>query len=526
MDVESKPGGSYLKNIELVEFQAWDVAMASSMGSRMLLWDTGLGKSVSGLALSKMSFEDQEIDHVLLVCERNKLNEWLCDFRDETDLEVRKHHGSTRWKQMERNGMPQVLVTTYETAKLDAVIKAGPRKLVSGELLRLLEGLRVLVVYDEVAKLRNRSSAVYKAHDHLLKTLRKTGSVKVVGLTATPIERGYEDVFNQLRLIIPGAVPNVTDWTKKCVRYRDRYDRPVYDTVQVKEFIDSVRPWIGIKHKTDPDVIDQFPAFTEEHRVIEMSAPHRDLYQAIESEVMEMPEEKAAAAFMTLRQVATCPGSLIYSAARENGSEFTKTIVDMVGEHHLFGLPNAKEDELIQLLRSVVLDEGHKAVVFTFFGASVLPYLEMTLTRPGVDLPVFTYHGGKTGAENEKAKERFQQAPAGAVLLGSDAASRGINLPQATHVIEYESALTHAQRMQRLNRVHRMRSNYGPVSALTMITAGTIEEPLFQNVLKRNEMHDILTDDGQMEEEYVSSDVRRAILQAAQERHARYKMKS
>lgn len=523
MDAEPQSGGTYLRNIELVDFQAHDIAAAAVMGSRMLLWDTGLGKSVAGLALSKMCFEDGEIDQVLLVCELNKVGEWIADIQRETDLQVRKHHGAARWKQMERLGMPQILVTTYETAKLDSVVKAGPRKLVPGPLLKLLEGRRVLVVYDEVAKLRNRSSAVYRAHEYVLKTLRKTGSVKVVGLTGTPIERGYEDAYNQLRLLIPDVVPGVTEWSKACVRYRDRYDRPVYDTVQVKNFISTVRPWIGIKHKTDPDVIAQFPPFTEEHRLIEMSAPHREFYQVVEHEVSQLPEEKAMAALMPLRQLASCPGALVYAAKREGGSEFTKAIVDLVGEHHLFGMPNNKQDELIQLLRSVVQDQGHKALVFTFFGRSVLPYLEMVLTRPGIQLPVFTYHGGKTSAENEKAKLQFQQAPEGAVLLASDAASRGINLPQATHVVEYESALTHAQRMQRLNRVHRMRSDYGPVSALTMITAGTIEEPLFQNVLRRNEMHDILTDDGQADEEYVSSGVRRAILRAAQER---LKMKS
>lgn len=526
MDVDLAPGRPYLKTIELVDFQAKDIAMASVMGSRLLLWDTGLGKSVAGLALSKMSFEDEEIDHVLMVCENNKLTEWLTDFQNETDLTVRKHHGALRWKQMERQGMPQVLVTTYETAKLDSVIKAGPRKLVAGPLLERLEGRRVLVVYDELGKLRNRSSAAYKAHEHILKSLRKKGAVKVVGLTATPIERDYENGFNQMRLLVPGAVPSVTDWNKACIRYRDRYDRPVYDTVQVKNFIDSMRPYIGVKRKTDPDVIDQFPPFTEEYRLIEMHPSHRDFYQAIEGEILDLPEDKAMSAFATLRQTALCPGALVYSAKKENGSAFTKSIVEMVGENHLREMPNTKEEELVRLLRTVVFDQDHKVLVFTFFGASVLPYLEMRLTSAGLELPVLTYHGGKSGAENESAKRRFQEYEGGAVLLCSDAASRGINLPQATHVIEFESALTHAQRMQRLNRAHRMRSNYGPVSALTLITAGTIEEPLFYNVLKRNEMHDVFAGDEELTEEHLSAASRRELLKAAQQRLDRLKIKS
>lgn len=482
----------------------------------MLLWDTGLGKSVAALALSKLSFDFGDIDHVLLVCERNKLAEWVADFQAETGLGVRKHHGASRWKQMDAQGLPQVLITTYETAKLDGVVKEGPRKLGPGRLLTALEGLRVLVVYDEVAKLSNRSSATYKAHEHMLKILRKKAPTMVLGLTGTPIEKGWEDAFNQMRLIAPEEVWPVTEFTKRCIRYRDVYRRPVYDTVQVREFADLVRPRIGRKRKTDPDVIEQFPPFTEEYRYIELSAPHREFYKVVEEEIAERDR---MGDLMTLRVAASFPGALAWADGKTE-SEFAQQIITMVGKDHLCGMPCLKEDEVSKLIRTVVMEQGRKMMLFTYFGQTVLPYLAMLIEQVwDKKIPLFTYHGGQSGSINEQNKERFRKDEGGAILLGSDAMARGINVPEATTVVELESALTHAQRVQRLNRAHRMRSDFGPVSALTLIAKDTIEEPIFENVLKRNEMHDAFTGDDVSGEEYISAATRRELLAVARARH-------
>lgn len=507
---------SFLKTKQLLPFQADGVLTAFTRSGHLLCWDAGTGKSVGSIALAVLCIQEGLIDQVLLICERNKRKEWVADFEADTDLTVRLHHGPGREKRLERLGMPQVLVTTYETAKTDCAVSSGPRSYQPGYLLTQMRDKHVLVIYDECAKLRNRSSANYKTHKFLLETLRKWyPATKVLGLSATPLEKGYEDGFNQLRLLVPDEMPLVKDFEKSCILYRDPFGRAKYNLTGIDEFMKVVEPNITRKRKTDPDVIAQFPPLTEEFRFIEMSGAQRDFYRMVESLVFEMEGDNPGA-WTTLRQIADHPASILHSAAKENGSKFSKEIVDVLGERHLLNLPSAKADELKHYLTTIT-EQGSKAVVFTFFGQSVLLDLERILTDAG--LMVFTYHGSKTAAENERSKQIFKSYEGGAVLLSSDGGARGINLPEATYVIEYESALTHAMRIQRLNRVHRINSALGPVTAMTFITEGTIEENVFNNVLARNASHDVFAGDLDAGEEFTSAGDRRTILALARERY-------
>jgi SNF2 family DNA or RNA helicase len=520
-DVATGADPSFLRSKNLLPFQIEDIAVAYMADGHALVWDCGTGKSVAGMALSVLCFQDEVIDHVLLVCERNKIREWVDDFAADTDLSVLKHHGAGRQKRLERLGVPQVLVTTYETAKRDLAASQGPRSFSSGWLLRHYLGKRVLVIYDESSKLRNRSSGNYKAQQYVLKRLRKEGSAKVLQLTATPLEKDYEDGFNQLRLAVPDHMPLVKDFEETYIRYRDIFGRPVYDQALIGEFMERVHPHISRRRKTDPEVIEQFPPLTEEYRFIELSQPQKDFYRMAETLAFEMSERSEKGpdfgVWSLLRQIAGHPASIVHSARKEGGSKFAKEIVDVLGERHLQGLPSSKTEELKSYLDLVVNAQGAKAVVFTFFGQSVLTELEVALREAGY--AVFPYHGGQSSHENEVSKTMFREHAGGAIFLASDAGARGINLPEATYVIEYESALTHAMRIQRRDRVHRITSAAGPVTSMTFIAEGTIEEDIFRSVLKRNEKHDIYAGDLEAEEEFISAADRRVILAMARERY-------
>ena len=510
---------SFLRGKQLLPFQADGVITAYDRPGHMFVWDCGTGKSVGAIALSVLCIQDDLIDFVLLICERNKRKEWVADFEEDTFLTTRLHHGAGRERRLERLGLPQVLVTTYETAKADCAKLSGPRSYLPGYLLKAMRNKRVLVIYDECAKLRNRSSANYKTHEFLLKTLRKWHpNTKVVGLSATPLEKGYEVGFNQLRLLVPNYMPLIKDFENQCIRYRDTFGRPRYDPVGIEQFMKLTWPHITRKRKTDPDVIAQFPPLSEEFRFIEMAPAQRKFYEMAETLAFELTDSGKAdmGTWMLLRQIADHPASIIHSATKENGSKFAKEIVDVLGEQHLRSLPSAKADELVHYLTTIT-EQGSKAVVFTFFGQSVLLDLERILIDAG--LMVFTYHGGKTGAENELSKEFFKSFEEGAVLLSSDGGARGINLPEATYVVEYESALTHAMRIQRRDRIHRINSALGPVTSMTFITEGTIEEDIFRGVLLRNEKHDVFAGDLDAGEEFTSAADRHMILALARERY-------
>ena len=102
------------------------------------------------------------------------------------------------------------------------------------------------------------------------------------------------------------------------------------------------------------------------------------------------------------------------------------------------------------------------------------------------------------------------------VFLTSDAGARGINLPEASYVFEYEAALTHSNRTQRFNRIHRLdsKANFGreQVWFSTLVASGTVEDGILAGVLRRNDWSDALLEDDDTGEHFISATDRRRWL--------------
>jgi superfamily II DNA/RNA helicase len=122
-----------------------------------------------------------------------------------------------------------------------------------------------------------------------------------------------------------------------------------------------------------------------------------------------------------------------------------------------------------------------------------------------------------TARDQHDERQRFRTCAGGAVLLSSDAGARGVNLPEASCVIEYESAVTSATRQQRFDRAHRIGHGGAPLSCITFVLAGTAEPRLLRQALNRNEQQDILLGD-EADESYVTAGDRRMLYACARRR--------
>lgn len=470
------------------QFQADGVARAYLRSDNLAIWSTGLGKSHLAMALSALLFEDDLIDHVVLACESNKLTEWLSDFSHFTGLDAALYHGALDKRRRIAADPPRVLISTYETLRNDMATKRprSPRALDDGFLTGALAGSRVLVVYDEVTKLKNRTSATYRHHDHALGRWRKAGSVRTLGLTATPIERSPENVFNIGRLISPGFC-TVERFERDHVLGRDEYDNPVgYINISddrcepgVTSLYGKLRHCLLVKDKFDADVRAEFPRQVEEFDFVPVEGALRDFYETV---LRLSADWSPAQAQVVARQILLHPLSITSSQGA-----LAQYVVGQVGVDGLRALPTPRLDRLLSHLEPLVKGEGRQVVVFSFFGQSVLPLLRDALTDHGYQVAYNT--GGMTREAKSEAMAAFRAGGAD-IFLSSDAGSRGINLPEATCVINYELPFLASTYQQRIDRVHRIDSDAEMVLARSMIAAGTIEEVIAETVLERNAWFD------------------------------------
>lgn len=505
-------GALYHSPLGLYPFQAEDIARAylgiqSGIPEWMFVWDCGLGKSHAAMRLATLGFEDNAVDFVLLVCERGKLKEWQDDFEEFTKLDTRTHHGPSRKGKLAKLGLPEVLITSFETGKADLVRveKTGRkgRKISSGDLLTKIfeHARRPMIIFDEADRLSNRSAMNYRAYEHVLKTFRKVLKIPVVMLTGTPIRKDWEDAFNQLRLLRPASMPLVGEFGTYFVRARDAYGRALYRNYRMQEFAELCSGMVLTKSKTDPDVIDQFPTTTEETLWVDLEGDQRKLYDLVQA-LEGVPGQMTA-----LRQICTHPMALIHSAT-EGKSKLARALVDELGEDYLRAVPSAKTEALCNYLERVVKGQNDKALVFTHWGPSVIPHLRAALTARGI--PVRTW-------DEDKGIEEWKRASGGCALLASDAVARGVNLPEASYLVEYDMASTFGLRTQRLNRASRVGQGGPSLTVRSMLAQESVEVALMYGMLRGNVQTDMLLGRGVTGEGFLTAEMRRVLLTSGME---------
>jgi superfamily II DNA or RNA helicase len=150
---------------ELLEFQQKAVLVAAHHLNKrdgVMIGDVvGLGKTITASALAKL-FEDDFFLETLIICPKNLVEMWE-DYRIKYQLRAK-------------------------VLSITRVQKELPK----------LRRFRIVVI-DESHNLRNHEGARYRA----IKSYLEENESKVILLTATPYNKSYIDLSNQLRLFIP-----------------------------------------------------------------------------------------------------------------------------------------------------------------------------------------------------------------------------------------------------------------------------------------------------------------------------------
>lgn len=452
-------------------------------GASLPLFDKGLGKTHIAMALASLLVQDGMVDRVVVVAEATKVSDFAQeDFPRFTDLRVAEYAGTPARRARVLEGDAQVLVTSYETGRNDICQfkRAGRAVVGDGPLTDHLRGLRVLVVFDEVTKLRNRGSKVYLAWDYLInRVLRRRPAapgphVWVVGLTASTVRRSPEDHANIARLLDPSLAPRVGEFDRDYVARRDDFGNAVrFKNITpattaassgVSPLVVRLAPLVIRKRKTDPDVLAQFPRRVEAPpTMVEPSAAHRELLDAIVDMIPEdAGEMDQRQQFNLLRMAVNHPAAL----ARAQG-RYARALVDAVGEALLREVGSAKVDAMLRWAAEAASQQG---VLFTFFGPSCLPLLSEVMRGAGYSHALL--HSGVSRDGRAEAQRQFK---AGEVqfLLSSDAGARGLNLGCGSVLLHYEPPTDFDTYDQRCDRISRLDSVHPSVTIDTLVARDT-----------------------------------------------------
>lgn len=229
----------------------------------------GLGKTVQliGLILADVAGEDDEHGPTLVVCPASVLGNWEHELaRFAPGLRVARHHGvdrahgATDLLECDEGGAPDVVVTSYGTATLDA------------DLLTTIHWRRVAL--DEAQNVKN-------AETHRYRAVRQFAADQRLALTGTPVENRVEEFWALLEFVNPGLLGGRA-------AFRRQFAEPIEsgETDAAERLRRLAGPFVLRRTKSDPAIAVELPEKQEFKVYCSLTAGQAALYQAAVDDAM------------------------------------------------------------------------------------------------------------------------------------------------------------------------------------------------------------------------------------------------
>ncbi len=401
--------------------------------------DMGVGKTAQILALLESRRElraaGEPVGPSLVVVPKSLVFNWKQEAaRFTPQLRVLDHTG------LERNSHDfaayDLVLTTYGTLRRDA--------------WSFKDAEFDYVVLDEAQVVKNAETESSKA-------VRLLRGRHRLALSGTPVENHLGELWTLFEFLNPGMLgaANAFKVAGGSMRNPDQETRRLLGQ--------ALRPFI--LRRTKEQVARELPPKTEQTVYCELEPEQRKLYdelrqhyrdsllRRIETAGLAKSKIQILVALLRLRQAACHPGLL---DSKRSGDSSAKLAV------------------LLEQLREV-LDEGHKALVFSQF-TSLLKIIRARLNQDGI---VYEYLDGAT-RDRQNRVERFQNDKDCRLFLVSlKAGGLGLNLTAAEYVFILDPWWNPAVEAQAVDRAHRI-GQTRPVFTYRLIARDTVEEKVLE----------------------------------------------
>ena len=457
----------------LYNYQKLGVMFAITNGTGVLIADDmGLGKSVQSLATAMYLKAQGKARKALIVVPASLKYNW--------PLEIEKF---TNEKYVVIDGTPDERIAQwlrddvfFYVVNYELVVE----DLFGGKELKEKEGESVEKKRKREARIGNNQKREriltpvrtrlwdFIAADevHLIKThsSRRARSLKMLrakfkmGLTGTPLDGRLEELHSIMGFISPGLLGSKsrffqmhveTDFWGKITGYK-----------RLGEVTKRVEPFMLRRLKKD--VLRDLPDKIYQNRIITLSDEEYSIYRALADGGHKATEnEQAIVACIRCKQFCNYPPMV------DDGCKKTSKI-----------------DALKDVLQEVVIENGHKALIFSQY-KTMLDIIAVTLKEMG--LKYLRIDGDTPKRERADIQVKFNTDSSIDLVIGTEAMSTGLNLTGADFVINIDDNWSPSIMAQRSDRAHRI-GQKNVVTVVNFICRDTIEERIRDVLYSKNKV--------------------------------------
>jgi len=446
---------------------------------RALLGDpVGLGKTVMAIAAGLMALTQGKIEFMLIVVPANLATKWHKEVEKFTTLDAvnMKYVGKRlpAYKKLfeteHRNTM--IAITSYASLVRDC-FKGD--KIRNDGLISLLKksNIKLGIVFDEIQKCKHRTSKRTQAALALADYAEHA-----YGLSATYIEGRLEELFNVFKVVQPKALGTFPRFA--AAHFIENMDGKVVRYKNLERVRHTIDPYV-IRRLVE-DVGVQMPREIYQEYWINLSETQQGLYRTLVDDHLA---------------ILNSGGNVLVEMLKERECCLSTELIN----------PEIRESPKIEALKDIIesLEPDAKVVVFCFFADRVpmVDIIERELVEHGRlqynPYEVLKLKGKMSDAEMDKVRDKFAEDPKCKVLVTSDVSKEGHDLVAARHLVHFDLLWNPAQMRQRSGRIVRLTQKASQVVFHTIITKGTIEEYMWEVVMRKGEVMKQIQDAGREE---------------------------
>jgi len=423
---------------------------------RALLADEmGLGKTIQAVAACALLHRMGKARRVLVVSPASLKSEWEEQIAKFTDLGNQIVFGipEKRWRIYEDG--PFFTLVNYE------------------QVMRDFDEINMrmkpdVIVLDEAQRIKNWSTKTAQA-------IKKLQSRYAFVLTGTPIENRIDDLYSIVNFIDPARLGPLFRFNREYYQFDERGRPDEYQNLD--RLHERVKPLMVRRRKADVET--ELPDRTDRTLFVPMSPIQMEFYAQHERQVSMLLN---IAKRRPLRKEQL--DQLQRELAMMRMVCDTPYILDT--EHRV--CPKLKEIE--SLLEEVLADSDVKVVIFSEW-VKMLSLIREYCEGQEIG---FVWHTGSVPQKKRRDEiNRFKNDPQARVFLSTDSGGVGLNLQNASVVINCDLPWNPAKLEQRIARVWR-KHQQRPVTVVNLVSEKTIEHRMIETLANKQGLADAVLD--------------------------------
>ncbi|MEY4489605.1 MAG: hypothetical protein RIQ79_2113, partial [Verrucomicrobiota bacterium] len=431
---------------------------------RALLADEmGLGKTIQAIAACALLAHLGRAARVLIVTPASLKTEWEEQIHRFTPHALRLVYGNraARLRLYADPSPPFFTIANYEqvvTDALDLNTRLHPD----------------IVVLDEAQRIKNWSTQTAQA-------VKRLQSRYAFVLTGTPIENRIDELRSIVDFLDPALLGPLFRFNRDYYTFDDKGRPAGYKN------LDQLRARVApiLLRRRKHHVETELPDRTDRHLFVALTPEQRQIYSEYSDQVARLvaiaqrrpltPKEQDQLMLLMSMMRMVCDTPVIIK---------TQTCDDC-----------PKLDEIARVLDEVLSDPDVKVIIFSEW-EGMLKRVRAHADTAGIG---YAWHTGSVPQQRRRAEIlAFRQDPACRLFLSTDSGGVGLNLQNASVVINCDLPWNPAKLEQRIARAWR-KNQLRPVTVINLVAENTIEHGMLGSLANKQELaHGVLDGEGDL----------------------------